>query len=434
VPLCVLAAVVGAGCGSSSTGAGPPATTLPAGGGAAAPGPAATAPAAPQPERPGAPASVTIGVERLDSADAAGLRSRRVGLVANAASVTGDGRSSIRALRESGVRVARLFSPEHGFGAQGAAGALQGSGRAFGVRVISLYGERKAPTRAELAGLDALVYDLQDVGVRFYTYVSTMVLAMRSAARAGVPFVVLDRPNPLGGELVAGPVRRGPETFVATTPGPLVYGLTAGEMARLVNARDRPRARLTVVRMAGWRRSMTWPQTGRRWVPPSPGLRTWQSALTYPGMALFEGTVASAGGGTNHAYRMLCAPWLDGERLTRLASRLGAGARPVTVVPRPVPSAREPKFLRRRCRGTLLTPPADDALFDGYRVGLGLLVEVRRHRRFRWLQDGEMTDAIVGTPRLRRRVDAGWSLRRILAAEAPAVRAWQRARRPYLLY
>ena len=412
-----------AGCGEQQRGEPRAATT-----GATTPTITATDPVpAPTPTP-----AVRIGAEELGSPAGRRLRGLRVGLIANRASVTSDGRSSVRALRDHGVRVVRLFSPEHGYGTQGAAGAQQDDSRAFGVPVVSLYGANKAPTARDLRGLDALVYDLQDVGVRFYTYVSTEILAMRAAARAGVRFVVLDRPNPLGGELVAGPVRNGPRTFVATAPGPLVYGLTSGEMARYVNAEIRPRAKLTVIRMRGWRRDMTWPDTGRPWTPPSPGLRTPQAALTYPGLALFEGTSVSVGGGTRRSYQMLCAPWLKGREIAAGASKLGIPATPLTVVPRPVKSAREPKFRGRRCRGALLHPGGER--INGYEVGLGMLLKLRRSRRFRWLQGGEQTDAILGTPAFRRRVDAGWSLQRILAAEAPAVRAWRARRAPYLLY
>ena len=410
-----LAALLVAGCGGQQQ-QGEPAAT-------------ATAPADP----PAAAPAVRVGAEELDTPAGRRLRGLRVGLIANAASVTHDGRPSIRALRAHGVKVVRLFAPEHGFRGSGAAGATEGDSRAFGLPVVSLYGPDKAPTARDLRGLDALVYDLQDVGVRFYTYVSTEILALRAAARARVPFVVLDRPDPLGGELVAGPVRRGPETFVATAPGPLVYGMTSGEMARYVKAHSRPRARLSVIRMRGWRRDMTWPQTGRRWTPPSPGLRTPQAALAYPGTALFEGTSASVGGGTQRSYQMLCAPWLGGRDLAARASALGIPATPITVVPHPVPSAREPKFRGRRCRGALLHPREDEAV-DAYRAGLGLLLHVRRARQFRWLQGGAVFDAVLGTTLLRRRVDAGWSLERIVAADAGAVRAWRARRAPYLLY
>jgi uncharacterized protein YbbC (DUF1343 family) len=397
--------------------------------GSGATGPLAAATAA----TPAATPAVRVGAEELDSAAGRRLRGLRVGLIANAASVTADGRPSVLALRAHGVHVVRLFSPEHGYRARGSAGARQRDSHAFGVPVVSLYGTKLAPAAHDLRGLDALVYDLQDAGVRFYTYVSTEILALRAAARARLSFVVLDRPDPLGGEVVAGPVRRGPATFTATAPGPLVYGLTSGEMARYVNARTRPHARLTVVPMRGWRRDMTWPQTGRTWTAPSPGLRTWRAALTYPGTALFEGTSASVGGGTRRSYQMLCAPWLDGRELAARAAELGLPATPITVVPHPLPSAREPKFRGRRCRGALLHPREDGAV-DAYRAGLGLLLDVRREPGFRWLQDGAITDAVLGTPLLRRRVDSGWSLERIVVAEAPAVRAWQAQRAPYLLY
>lgn len=178
---------------------------------------------------------------------------------------------------------------------------------------------------------------------------------------------------------------------------------------------------------------MTWPQTGRPWTPPSPGLRSWQAALAYPGTALFEGTSASVGGGTGRSYRILCAPWLGRRDLAARVTKLGIPASPVSVVPRPVRSAREPKFRGRRCRGALLHP-RDDRLVNGYSAGLGLLLHIRRKRPFRWLDGGEITDAILGTPAFRRRVDAGWSLERILAAEAPAVRAWREKRAASLLY
>ena len=144
---------------------------------------------------------------------------------------------------------------------------------------------------------------MQDAGVRFYTYVSTMIYAQRAAAAAGVTFVVLDRPNPLGGELVAGPVADLPDTILSVAPGPLVHGLTAGEMARLVQRRSSPRGRVVVVPMAGWRRDMTWEDTGRPWVAPSPALHSAQAALLYPGVALLEGTNASEGRGTAAPFR-----------------------------------------------------------------------------------------------------------------------------------
>jgi Protein of unknown function (DUF1343) len=212
-----------------------------------------------------------------------------------------------------------------------------------GLPVVSLYGAHARPTPDDLRGLDALVYDLQDAGVRFYTYVSTEIQSLEAAADAGVPFVVLDRPNPIGGNVIAGPVRQGPATFVATAPGPLVYGLTDGEMAQYVNAHLPKRADLTVVPMKGWTREMTWEQTGRRWIPPSPGLPTADAARFYAGIALFEGTDISEGRGTIKPFQAICAPWLDANAVanTRLA---GISLQRVTMVAKPLPTLPDPKF------------------------------------------------------------------------------------------
>src|SRR3954466_443576 len=193
-----------------------------------------------------AAARVQGGLARVAADGGRPLRGERVGLIMNAASVTAGGRRSVDVLRGAGVRVVRLFAPEHGLSGRAGPGAPVRGGvdRRTGLPVVSLYGAHLAPTAADLRGLDTLVFDLQDAGVRFYTYASTMILALQAAARHGVGFVVLDRPNPLGGERVEGPVAER-RSFVSMAPGPLVHGLTLGEMARYVHARERLRGRLT---------------------------------------------------------------------------------------------------------------------------------------------------------------------------------------------
>lgn len=379
-------------------------------------------------------AVVRIGLERLSSPEAASLRGKRVGLIVNTASVTRTGRSSLQTLRAHGIRVRRLFSPEHGLAGKAGAGAAQQSGvdPRSGLPIVSLYGEHTKPTAADLAGLDALVFDLQDVGVRFYTYVSTEILAMEAAAEAGIPFVVLDRPNPLGGTVVAGPVREGQKTFVATAPGPLVHGLTAGEMARYVNAHTNRPARLTVIALEGWRREMTWPQTGRKWIAPSPGLRSAQAALVYPGTALFEGTTVSEGRGTATPFELICAPWLDVDGVIQRARRPDVRMTATTVVPMSSRVVPDPKFPGSSCRGIRLAPEGNEV--NGFRAGLALLLAVRRAPQFRWTMNGATTDAVLGTPRLRRAVDRGASLDAILRSQAPAIRAWREQRADALLY
>ncbi|CAA9485667.1 MAG: Protein YzbB [uncultured Solirubrobacteraceae bacterium] len=374
-------------------------------------------------------AVVTIGLERLNGPEASVLKGKRVGLIANGASVTSDATPSAAALRAQGIRVVRLFAPEHGL-----SGRLAGGERVKGrADVVSLYepGHRK-PTRADLRGLDALVYDMQDAGVRFFTYISTMIYAQRAAAAAGVTFVVLDRPNPLGGEMVAGPVADLPDTILSVAPGPLVHGLTPGEMARLVRERSSPRGRLVVVPMEGWRRDMTWKDTGRRWVAPSPSLRSAQAALLYPGIALLEGTNASDGRGTGMAFRKLGAPWARVGRLLRAADVPGVEAVRSSFTPHPTPTGPRPKFNGQRCRGIALEVTGDGV--DTFELGLRLLRALRSQPGFEWLLGGASIDTLLGTRRLRRALDRDASVAAIVASQRGGVAAWRRARKAFLLY
>ena len=414
-----LLACLAASCGGANA---------PSGAAEAEPRPAANQAVSAKPARV-PEAVVKVGLERLDSPEASVLKGKRVGLIANGASVTSDATPSAAALRAHGIRVVRLFAPEHGLSGRLARGERV-KGRAG---VVSLYepGHRK-PTRSDLRGLDALVYDMQDAGVRFYTYISTMIYAQRAAAAAGVTFVVLDRPNPLGGEMVAGPVADLPDTVLSVAPGPLVHGLTPGEMARLVQARSSPRGRLVVVPMEGWRRDMTWEDTGRPWVAPSPSLRSAQAALLYPGIALLEGTTASDGRGTGKAFRMLGAPWARVSPLLRAADMPGVDAVPSSFTPHPTPTGPHPKFNGQRCRGIALEVTGDGV--NTYELGLRLLRALHSQPGFQWLLGGESIDTLVGTRQLRRALDRDASVAAIVASQRGGVAAWRRAREPFLLY
>ena len=303
---------------------------------------------------PGAPI-VGVGLEQVVASKGEPLRGRRVGLLGHAASLTADGRHAIDALRDAGVSVVRLFGPEHGLRGSAAAGEKVASGvdAPSGLPVVSLYGERNKPGAGDLAGLDALVVDLQDAGVRFYTYASTMLLCLEAAADAGVEVVVLDRPNPLGGERVEGPERDPamPFSMVSAAPGPLVHGLTLGEMARLANARRATPGRVQVVSMTGWTRRMTWPDTGRPWVNPSPNLRSAEAALAYPGTCLLEATNATEGRGTDAPFLLIGAPWVKPEALAREAATPGFALDPAEFTPAASPAAPAPKLLGVACRG-----------------------------------------------------------------------------------
>ena len=380
---------------------------------------------------------VRVGLERLAAERGRPLRGQRVGLIAHAASVTANGEHAIDVLRKGGVELVRVFAPEHGLRGRAAAGERVSGGvdPVSGLPEVSLYGEKRKPAPEDLDGLDAVVFDLQGAGVRFYTYVSTLILTLEAAAEAGVEFVVLDRPNPLGGERVEGPVsaprERVPASFVNRAPGPLVHGLTLGEMARYVNARLEKPARLTVVPMRGWQRWMTWADTGRPWISPSPNLRSADAALAYPGTALLEATNVSEGRGTETPFLLLGAPWLPDAAPS--ISAPGFALRPVRFTPRGSNAAPHPKYRDEECSGVQVEV-TDSAAVEPYRLGLELVTAWMRRPGFAWRRDGAALTWLLGTDRVLAQLTAGAGVDEIVAADREDHEAWRRDRRDALLY
>jgi uncharacterized protein YbbC (DUF1343 family) len=266
---------------------------------------------------------VRTGLDAIAAEGWKRLRGKHVGLITNAAGRTRDGVRDVDSLAHAeGVHLVALFAPEHGLGSTEDAIVADERDAATGLPVYSLYGAHFTPTDAELAGVDTLLVDLPDVGVRFFTYASTLHRAMAKAAKLGISVVVLDRPNPLGGVRVEGPV---PATagkgFVNHARLPVRHGMTMGELAYLFNAEDHMGADLTVVRAEGWTRDKLWTDTGLPWVPPSPNLRSETEALLYPGVALLEATNVSVGRGTDTPFEVVGAPWIDGVKLAAELTR-----------------------------------------------------------------------------------------------------------------
>jgi len=380
---------------------------------------------------------VRVGLDRVAAGEDLGLEGKRLGLVVHAASVTYDGRHAIDVLREANLDVARIFTPEHGLRGQAAAGekVASGSDPESGLPVVSLYGDHRKPTAGDLEGLDALLFDLQGGGVRFYTYVSTMILALEAAAEHDVEFVVLDRPNPLGGDRIEGPVSAPrdvvPASFVNMAPGPMVHGLTLGEMARFVNQGLEKPAHLTVVTMEGWERWMTWVDTGRPWVSPSPNIRSPEAAIAYPGVCLLEASNVSAGRGTDHPFLYFGAPWIRASNLQVAAP--GFELEPANFTPMASPAAPEPKFLERECGGMRIWV-TDPGSAESYRLGVELLVALRGLEEFEWRQDGAALTRLVGTPQLLNQLRRGLTAGQIVESDAAAHDAWRRDRASSLLY
>jgi uncharacterized protein YbbC (DUF1343 family) len=362
-----------------------------------------------------------------------GVFSRRVGRDATAPRELG---STIDALFEApGPELVALFGPEHGIRGQEQAGARIESGvdERTGLPIHSLYGETLRPTPEMLEGVDVLVFDMQDVGARYYTYVSTMAYAMEAAGARGIPFVVLDRPNPIRGDVLQGNVLQPAySTFVGLYPVPMRHGMTAGELARMYVGEFGIDVELHVVPADGWRRDMTFDQTGLAWVPPSPNMPSQESALAYPGTCLFEGTPLSVGRGTDRAFQWIGAPWLDGAALAEALNGYGLeGIRfePVSFTPR---DPGDGKFPDTEVHGVRLTPTS--STYDAPRVAVAMLLEARAQSGDRWAWRVSHFDRLAGTDALRLGIEAGLDLAGLAAGWEAELRRFERLRTPYLLY
>jgi uncharacterized protein YbbC (DUF1343 family) len=259
---------------------------------------------------------VLNGIDVLRRDNYTPLAGKAVGLITNQTGRSIDGIATIDLLLQSKrCRVVALFNPEHGI-----RGGLEGSvtssvDHATGLPVYSLYGETRRPTAEMLQGIDALVFDIQDVGARFYTYATTMAYCMEEAAKAKIPFYVLDRPNPIGGVLVEGPMMDANKaSFTGYMPMPVRHGMTIGELAQYFNAENHIGVDLQVIPMEGWKRSYMFPDTGQLWVDPSPNIRSVVAEVLYPGVCLLEGTNVSVGRGTDRPFEIVGAPWVDPRR------------------------------------------------------------------------------------------------------------------------
>ncbi len=383
---------------------------------------------------------VRSGIEVLLSDSLHLVQGKNVGLLTNHTGIywTSDGivGSTIDALYEANsVDLVALYAPEHGIRGQEQAGAAIDSGRdeRTGVPIHSLYGEVRKPTPAMLEGVDVLLFDMQDIGARYYTYVSTMALAMEAAGEQDIPFIVLDRPNPVRGDVVQGNLLKpGYETFVGMYPVPMRHGMTAGELAQLYVGEFGLEVDLHVVPLDGWTRDMTFDQTQLPWVPPSPNMPSLESALAYPGTCLFEGTPISVGRGTDRAFQWVGAPWLDGVQLAESLNGYGInGVRfeSTTFTPR---NAGDRKFEGQEVSGVLLIPESTD--YDASKAAVAMLLETYSMSGDNWLWAEAHFDRLAGTDSLRLSIEAGADFAELTSAWDSENQAFEQLRDPYLIY
>lgn len=373
---------------------------------------------------------VACGIDILQRSRFAELDGRRVGLITNHTGRNRNGEMTVDLLRAATrLSLRALFSPEHGI--RGALDEKVPDGRdaVTGLPVYSLYGVRTRPTGEQLAGLDTLVYDIQDVGTRFYTYISTLGICMEEAARHGIRFVVLDRPNPIDGLHTEGPIAD-PEhlSFTAHHTLPVRHGMTVGELARLLNAEKGLGCDLKVIPVEGWRRADLWDATNLTWVNPSPNMRSLTEALFYPGVGLLETTNLSVGRGTDTPFEVIGAPWLDGRLL---AAELNAqelpGVRfvPVRFTPQTSVHAGQP------CGGINLIVVARHRFVPVY-TGIALAVALRKLYPNAW--EASRYNALLASKQAHDALLSGATAEGLARTWHRALQLFRERRRPHLLY
>lgn len=381
-------------------------------------------------KRHGRAARVLTGLDVLEAQKFAPLRGKHVGLITNHTGVDAQGRSNVDLLAHApGVQLVALFSPEHGLAGRNNENVVSSKDAATGLPVYSLYGETRRPTDEMLHGIDALVFDIQDAGIRFYTYTATMGYCMEEAAKRKISFFVLDRPNPMGGEVVEGPMLDPDKTsFVAYYPLPVRYGLTIGELAQFFNTENHIGADLHVIAMRNWHRNYFFESTGIKWIPPSPALRTTKGSILYPGIEILQDSGVSVGRGTQAPFEQFGAPWMDGDAVAAaLNERHLPGLRfdSKSFIPIGGPHSGE------RCGGVSIRI-TDRFVVRSMRMGLEI-AEILQELYSKEFETDKLV-VLLGNADTVQQIKDNVAPEKIVASWSEALTAYDQVRRKYFLY
>jgi uncharacterized protein YbbC (DUF1343 family) len=369
------------------------------------------------------------GVDMYEYTSSTPFAGKRIGMITNQTGVDSQGNRAIDRLSDRGSKVVAIFSPEHGINGKADAVVANGRDAASGVPIYSLYGDTRRPTEAMLKGIDILMFDVQDSGVRFYTYVTTMAYCMEEAAKHHIPFFVFDRPDPLGGNVIEGPMLDPNRiSFTGYFPMPVRYGMTMGELAKMFNAENKIGADLHVVTMTNWRRSETYDQTGLAWIAPSPNLRTLNAEFLYPGIEILQAGGVSVGRGTDTPFEIIGAPWIHAEEFaTALTSRKipGVSFTPAQFTPR------DGIYSGEACQGVTISITNRDELQS---MRMGLEIADALHRVY---PDKFQLDKIIellGSQSTIDRLKRGDPPSEIVSGWSADLDKFRRMRAKYLLY
>ncbi|MCK6165530.1 DUF1343 domain-containing protein [Bacillus pumilus] len=383
----------------------------------------------------GKKAAVKTGIETLLSGNLSWLKGKRVGLITNPTGIDANMKSSVDLLFEHpNIKLTALYGPEHGVrgDAQAGEGVESYTDEKTGLPVYSLYGKTRKPTPDMLKDVDVLLFDIQDVGARYYTYIYTMAYAMEAAKENNIPFVVLDRPNPIGGLKVEGPVLE-PEhaSFVGLYPIPLRHGMTTGELAKFFNKEFHINADVTVIKMKNWKRSMTFDDTKLPFVLPSPNMPTVDSTFVYPATGLIEGTNVSEGRGTTKPFELIGAPYINSSELADHLNQLklkGVQFRPVSFTPT------FSKHAGKLSHGVQLYV-TDSSSFEAVKTGLSIIKAIHDlyPKDFQFLQTGSF-DKLIGNGWIKEEINQGTSVKHIMKRYHHDLKSFEKKRKKYLIY
>ncbi len=371
------------------------------------------------------------------------IEGKTIGIITNHTALLSNGVHLVDTLfHTKGVKIKALFGPEHGVRGKAPAGKHVGNAvdSATGIPVFSLYGKIRKPTKEMLKGIDLLVFDIQDIGARYYTYISTLYYSLEGAAENNIPIIVLDRPNPIGGINVDGPLgKKGYRSFVGIAPIPIIHGMTMGELAKFFNSEMLPNnlhAKLTVVKLQNWKHQEYYDETGLRWISPSPNMTNLETAIVYPGMCLIEGTNVSEGRGTIAPFLKIGAPFIDSDKLIQALMKepiKGVKLLPVSFVPVDIPHrAVNPKYKGEKCNGILIHV-TNRKTFQSLRFGIFLLYELhklypKQFKLKKWI------DKLYGSKGLREAIENGKTPEEIFATWNNDLIKFKKTRKKFLIY